>query len=232
MQINKANLRGIFTGFRVTFMEAYQAHQEGILEKLAFRTTSTAAEEVYHWLGALPGMKELIDEIRIENVKAHNYTVANREFEDTVAVKEADIERDRLGIYTPLMGMMGAVAAQHDGQELAALLVAGFSEKCYTGKNFFDTNHEPIKGGTKFTNVLTKKLSQANFRAERAKIKQRKNAAGRVMGLGRARAGIDQIHHVPVGIITINRRARRNPTSRNSHTDQPTYATGPFHAIT
>ena len=185
MQINKQNLNALFTGYNTLFMEAYHGTPEGILSSLAFETSSSYAEEIYHWLGAFPGMQELIDEIRIENIAAHNYTVRNREFESTIGVKEADIERDSYGIYNPRFQIMGTVARQHDGEQLAELLANGFTRPCYTGKNFFDTDHEPRAGGTKFTNVLTKKLSQANFRKQRALLKQRKNAAGRVMGLGR-----------------------------------------------
>lgn len=185
MQINKTTLRGLYQSFRTIFMEAYQSSPDQIARAIAMTTTSTAAEEVYHWLGALPGMKKLIDEIKIENVKAHNYTIVNDEWEDTIGVKMADIERDREGIYTPMLRTMGDVARQHDGEQLAALLIAGFTQTCYTGKAFFAADHEPIPGGTKFTNKGTKKLSQANFRAARENIRTRKNAAGRIMGLGR-----------------------------------------------
>lgn len=185
MQINKSTLKNIFTGFRTIFMEAYQAHTDDPIMRLAWRTTSTAAEEVWHWLGALPGMEKLIDEIKVKNIQAHNFTIANDEWESTVAVKEADIQRDRLGVYTPLVSSMGMIARQHDAEQIAGLLVNGFTQKCYTGKNFFDTNHEPIPGGSKFTNKGVKKLSAANFEAARSNLRQRKNAAGRVMGIGR-----------------------------------------------
>lgn len=185
MQINKSTLSNLFKGFRTIFLGAYQASVENVLESAVMRTASNTAEEVYHWLGALPGMKKLIDEIKIENVAAHNYTIRNDEYEDTVEVKQSDIEQDKEGIYRPMFEIMGDIARQHDFQEVASLLVNGFDQKCYTGKNFFDTNHEPIKGKTKFSNKTTKKLSAANFRTARQNIRERKNAAGRVMGLGR-----------------------------------------------
>lgn len=185
MQINKTTLKNLFTGFRTIFMKAYQASVENVLDSVSWRTQSNAAEEVYHWLGAMPGMKKLLDEIKIENVKAHSYTIANDEFEDTIGVKQADVERDRVGIYSPLFQTLGDIARQHDFEQVASLLVNGFTQKCYTGKNFFDTDHAPIKNGTKFSNAGTKKLSAANFRTARQNLRERKNAAGRVMGLGR-----------------------------------------------
>lgn len=186
MQINKTTLAALFTGYRTLFMQALQASTDNVAAMLALRAPSMSATEIWHWLGAFPGMKKLIDEIRIENLSAHKWEIANDEWEDTIAVKQADIERDRTGIYAPRFTIMGQVAAQHDGEMVADMLCNGFTRPCYTGKNFFDTDHEPIPGGTKFTNVTTKKLSQANYRIGRKNLRQRKNAAGRALKLGKS----------------------------------------------
>lgn len=184
MQINQATLAALFKGYRTQYLEAYQAGQP-FWPRFAMRSPSSAAEEIYHWLGAVPGMRKLVDEIQIRNLSAHRYTIVNDEFESTAAVKEADIERDTFGVYNPLFAAMGMAAAQHPDELLGALMVAGFATECYTGKNFFDSNHEPKKGGTKFSNAGTKKLSAANYRIARANIKSRLNAEGRPMNLGR-----------------------------------------------
>ena len=75
------------------------------------------------------------------------------------------IERDKLGIYNGFLTAMGKSARRHPDKLLAAALVAGFTTPCYTGKNFFDADHEPQKGKGKFTNKGTKKLSAANYAA-------------------------------------------------------------------
>ncbi len=188
MQINKTNLRNLYTAFSAKFWAGYQAAPDAVANMLGLYTTSTAAQEVHNWLGAFPGMKEFMGEITIENIAAHNYTIANKEWYDAIAVKQADMERDNaggVGLYGPRFQIMGDVARQHEGEQVASLLVNGFDRPCYTGKNFFDTDHEPIKGGTKFTNEGSKKLSQANFRLARINLKQRRNAAGRALKLGR-----------------------------------------------
>ena len=183
MQINTATLAALFKGYRVQYMEAFQAGAP-LWDRIAMRTPSTAASEIYHWLGSIPGMKKLIDEIQIQNLAAHNYTITNDEFENTIAVRQADIERDTYGIYNPLFSAMGLAAKQHPDELVANLLINGFGSKCYTGKNFFDSNHEPQKGKVKFSNVGTKKLSAANFTVARTNIKSRLNAQGRPMNLG------------------------------------------------
>lgn len=187
MQINNSTLAALYKGYRVIFMAALQGASP-MWPKFAMKTTSSNAEELYHWLGAVPGMRKLIGEIVIRNLSANRYSISNDEFESTVAVKQADIERDNYGIYNPLMQAMGVAAAQHPDELVANLLINGFNSRCYTGKNFFDTNHDPslgaIKGATKFTNIGTKKLSADNFRDARTNIKSRLNAEGRPMNLG------------------------------------------------
>lgn len=188
MQINRQNLLNLYTAFKTQFFAGYQAAPDDVVAALAMRTSSTAAQEVHNWLGAFPGMKKFIDEVRIESIAAHNYTIPNDEWYDAIAVKQADIERDEaggVGLYGPRFRIMGDVARQHEGEMVADFLVNGFTRKCYTGKNFYDTDHEPLKGKTKFTNVGTKKLSQANFRLARINLMQRKNAAGRALKLGK-----------------------------------------------
>lgn len=183
MQINQATLQSLYKGFRVLFLEAYQAGKV-FWPQLAMQTTSSNAEEIYHWLGAVPGMRKLVDEIQIRNLSAHRYAIVNEEFESTVGVKSADIERDNYGVYNPLMQSMGLAGAQHKDELLATLMVGGFAQLSYTGKPFFALNHEPKAGGTKFSNKGTKKFSRDNFRTARQNLKSRLNAEGRPMNMG------------------------------------------------
>lgn len=185
MQINQTNLEALAKGYRTLFMQEYQGTTQGLVERLCMMTTSQSAEELYKWLGAVPGMKEFLGEADIENLSSHGFAIANKTFHDTVGVPREDIERDRYGIYNPMFQSMGEAARQHPEQLLAAAMVAGFTAKCYTGKNFFDTNHEPVTGGTKFTNKGTKKISATNFRAARAALKAVRNSKGRPVGNGR-----------------------------------------------
>ncbi len=186
MQINQANLAALFKGYRTLFLEAmHGATPEWV--KLAMETSSTAGEELYHWLGSVPGMKKLVGEIVIENLSAAKYSITNEEFESTVGVKQADIERDTYGVYNPLMSAMGLAAAEHPDELVADLLIDGFTNLDYTGTAFFAANKPHIIGETKnkFSNKGTKKLSATNYEAARANIKGRLNSQGRPMNLGR-----------------------------------------------
>lgn len=184
MQINQSTIAALYKGYRVQFLEAYQAGK-AMWDQIAMRTTSNAAEEIYHWLGSVPGMRKLIGEIAIQNLTAHKYSILNDEFESTVAVKQADIERDTYGIYNPLFQSLGLAAKQHPDELVSNLLVNGFTALDYTGTAFFALakKSEP---DTKFPfdNKGTKKLSAANFETARTNIKARLNSKGRPMNLG------------------------------------------------
>lgn len=187
MDINQTTLSNVFTGFKAIFVKAFQG-SDPVYTKIAMKTTSSSAKETYGWLGAVPGMKKLVGEVVIENLSTADFTITNEEFESTVGVKRAELERDNEGIYTPLMQSLGMAAAQHPDELVGALASGGFTSKDYTGKNFYDTDkkHEPSNSKSKkFSNKSTKELTSASFAAGKASIKGLKNAQGRSMKLGR-----------------------------------------------
>lgn len=183
MIISTETLKTLSQGFRTQYMEAYQGGTPRI-SAFAMRTTSRSAKEFYGWLGSVPGMKRFLGEAQIKNLVDHNFGISNVEFESTVGVQRIDILRDQFGTYNMAFPAMGVAARQHPDELLADAMVAGFTTPCYTGKNFFDANHEPQKGKVKFSNKGTKKLSRDNFRTARENIKSRRNAEGRPMNLG------------------------------------------------
>ncbi|MBI5770859.1 MAG: Mu-like prophage major head subunit gpT family protein [Verrucomicrobia bacterium] len=167
MIISAAALASATKGFKKLYDGGLASAGEPRISKYAFRSPSMSADETYGWLGAMPGMKKLVGEANIRNLADHGFRVANEEFEVTVGVKRKDIERDRLGIYSGFFSAMGQNAGRHPDKLLAAALTGGFTSTCYTAKNFFDTDHEPQAGKTKFSNKGTKKISAANYRTAR-----------------------------------------------------------------
>src|ERR1017187_2949933 len=130
MKIKQATLQALFKGYRVQFLDAYQGAKP-MWPGIAMQTPSNAAEEIYHWLGSVPGMRKLVGEIAIQNLTASNYSIKNDEFESTITVKQADIERDAYGAYNPLFQSMGLAAAQHPDELVSQLLINGFTQKDY-----------------------------------------------------------------------------------------------------
>ncbi len=186
MQINQSTLAALYKGYRTLFFAALHS-ADPKWSMFAMKTPSAAASEIYHWLGAVPGMRKLLGEVVIKNLVASNYTITNDEYEDTIAVKQADIERDTYGIYNPLFQAMGQAAAEHPDELLATLLIAGFTATDYTGDTFFADVHKHRVGSAlnTFDNKMTEKFSANGYIAARKKMRSILNEEGRPMNLGR-----------------------------------------------
>jgi phage major head subunit gpT-like protein len=184
MQVNQATLAALFKGYRTQFLEAYYAAKPK-WQVFAMKTPSSAAEELYHWLGSMSGLHEFTGKAIIDNLTASKYVITNKEFQKIIAVRRADIERDSYGIYNTRMQILGALAAKHPDELVANLLINGFNTVDYTGKNFFDTNKTQDPGGpVTLTNKGTDKLSPISFQNARAAIKSVQNSNGIPMDIG------------------------------------------------
>lgn len=139
-----ASLADIFTGYKTTFNKGFEAAKSTI-SIIAMEVPSTAESETYAWLGNFPMIREWVGDRIIQNLSAWKYTIANKNFEVTVKVNGNQIEDDQYGLFTPLMQEMGREAAIHPDRLAYSLLKKGFSEHCYDGQYFFDTDH-PIEG--------------------------------------------------------------------------------------
>ena len=94
---------------------------------------SNTARETYEHLTGLPGMRELIGEVKLQDVESAGFTIVNKEWEATVSVKRADIERDRIGIYRPNFAELATMARNHPHVLVASLLNNSFADLDYTG---------------------------------------------------------------------------------------------------
>ena len=140
MIINSGNLKTLGTGYKAAFQRGLgmAASQMGLV---ATTVPSTTGKEEYGWLGKFPGMREWLGDRVINNIATHDYTIKNRDWEDTIAVDRNDIEDDSWGIYAPLFEEMGRATEAHPDELVWALLKAGFTTPCFDGQYFFDTDH-------------------------------------------------------------------------------------------
>jgi phage major head subunit gpT-like protein len=144
MIINKANLNGVFNGFKTAFnkgMESAESHYRDI----AMVVPSKTREETYGWLGQFPKLREWVGDRVIRNLAAHSYALRNKLFEDTIGVKRVDIEDDQYGVLTPILEEMGRAAAEHPDELVFNALKNGINTQCFDGQYFFDTDH-PVNG--------------------------------------------------------------------------------------
>ena len=147
MNVNPANLVTLFTGFQTAFQAGFgQAptdHQNLVLE-----VPSMTAVEEYGWLGEDDSLREWLGERTLRSVKAHGYSIRNRKFERTIQVSVDDIEDDKFGVYAPRFQRLGMAAARHPCELTFEALKNGFTEVCYDGQYFFDTDHPVGDDGT------------------------------------------------------------------------------------
>lgn len=143
MLIDSQSLDLVFKGFKTVYTEAFLSapvHKD----KIAMTVPSTGRDETYGWLGQFPQLREWLGPRHVHNLKAHRFTIRNRTFESTVAVKRDKISDDKLGIFKPTFSEMGHLARNHPEELVFGLLASGFSNTCYDGQNFFDDEHPQL----------------------------------------------------------------------------------------
>ncbi len=140
MLVTSGNLRTLGVGFNAAFQSGLGMAATDHL-KIATRVPSSTAKEEYGWLGKMPSVREWIGDRVVQNMKTHDYTIKNKDYELTLGVDRNDIDDDNIGIYGPLFTEMGQSTGAFPCQLVYSLLKAGFNTNCYDGQFFFDTDH-------------------------------------------------------------------------------------------
>ena len=165
-------------GLLTNFYEGWDAVTPQV-DRVAMRVPSTARSETYAWLGSLPRMRKMRGERIPAKLKAYSYTLVNEEYESSIEVKRADIKDDQTGQYGPLARSIGESARLYpDEMVFGTLLPNGFTELCYDGQYFFDTDH-PVGDGTTQSNKLATDLDATQFAAAVKMLEQMKDDSGR-----------------------------------------------------
>ena len=140
MLFNKENIANLTQGFNVLFNDAF-GNAEPQYKKVAMEVPSNTKAMNYGWMGKTTRFREWLGDRVIQNLKSHSYTIENKSFENTIGVDRDDIEDDNVGVYSPLFQTLGHDAAFHPDELIFDLLKSGFTENCYDGQYFFDTDH-------------------------------------------------------------------------------------------
>jgi phage major head subunit gpT-like protein len=181
MIVNSAALQSIYKGFKTLFNEAF-AGAKPFYEKIATVVPSATKSEEYGWLGSFPRLRKWIGDRVINSLAAHGYTIKNESWEATVEVNRDDIEDDTYGVYTPMVKELGRSAATHPDEIVFGLLAKGFTETCYDGQYFFDTDHRDEDGPIQ-SNKGTKALSEESYADARAQMMSLQDAKGTPLGI-------------------------------------------------
>jgi phage major head subunit gpT-like protein len=129
---------------------------------------TTTRSNDYKWLSGFPKKRKWVGEKHVKSFEAHGYTINNDDWEATVEVERKDIEDDELGLYSIRTQMAGESAAQLPDEIVADLVNGAFTNTCFDGQYFCDTDH-PVGAGT-VSNKLTVALSAATQAAAIASL--------------------------------------------------------------
>ncbi|MEX0732848.1 MAG: Mu-like prophage major head subunit gpT family protein [Aquisalimonadaceae bacterium] len=169
MLINKSTLEAVFLNLKTTFNKAFEA-AESQWQQTAMLVPSGSSQNNYNWLGRFPRMRKWIGDKVLKALEAHGYTVVNDDFEATVEVDRNDIEDDNLGIYAPMSQDAAFSAKQLPDEIVADLKNGAFTNPCYDGQNFYDTDH-PVGNGAGGTVSVSNKGTAALSNATQAEVK-------------------------------------------------------------
>lgn len=173
--------------WRIRFLKAFTEGAMPVAERICQQESSSNAINVYDLLVALPVMRKFEGVVKEQNLKRVQHRIENAEFDATVRVKQADVERDAIGQYNNMFDMLGMAARRRPDRYLAALMASGFTALDYTGTAFFAANKphipEVIDAGT-FSNLMTEKPSAASWEKAKQLMGNIMDANGEPMGLG------------------------------------------------
>jgi phage major head subunit gpT-like protein len=182
MLINTPTLEAINKGFSRRFQDAFVAAKP-MYPMLVTEVPSGGKSEVHGFLDKIPAMREWIGERVIQNVAARSFEITNKHFEGTLEVDRDDISDDRLGIYNPMLDMLGQQAAMYPDDLVLSLVEGGAAALCHDGQYFFDTDHpvniDDAGAGVQGNRFTTKALTAPNYGSVRSSMMKLKGADGK-----------------------------------------------------
>jgi phage major head subunit gpT-like protein len=138
-------MAGVYVGFNTAFQQGIGAVSSSSLDQVAMTVNSTTSGEKYGWMKDLPGFREWLGERVVNNVAAHDYSIKNKTFENTVGIDREKFEDDQFGTYTTLFKAMGEEAARFPSRLVFGFLKTANAQLCYDGQYLCDTDHPQIK---------------------------------------------------------------------------------------
>ncbi len=182
MPIVKSDIPNLLeAGLRAVFFEAYES-AVGDWKRIATVVPSEHDTEKYAWLGSVPKMRQFKDERVPAGLLEHNYSIANKTWESSIAVDRAALEDDQYGQIKLRVQSLADEARRHQDELVFSLLKDGFATLCYDGHYFFDTDHAEGESGTQ-SNKGTSPLAASSLQAAITEMSKLKDDRGRIMGI-------------------------------------------------
>lgn len=164
MALTKSDIPDLLLpGLKAEFGLAYQEQlNESVAEKIATVVNTTLPTQKYAWLGAVPPMREFIDERKPSGLSPYALSIEDKVFESTIAVDRRAIEDDQVDLIRLRVRDLAHRIAQHRHQMVVETLAGGFAANGYDGVSFFNTAH-PFPGGSTYGNRTTDGLTATSL---------------------------------------------------------------------
>ncbi len=207
--VNRETIKNVFINLKTTFNKAFEGAPSD-WEKTAMLVPSGSSQNDYSWLSRFPRMRKWLGDKAVKALEAFKYTIVNDSWEATIEVKRDDIEDDQLGIYAPQAQEAGFAAKQLPDEIVADLKNDSFTNLCYDGQYFYDTDHSVAGAsvsnkGTAALSAATQALALASYGAARIAIMSFKDDEGRPLGL------IPDLLEVPAALEATARLLCKSP---------------------
>jgi phage major head subunit gpT-like protein len=164
MALTKSDIPDLLLpGLKAEFAQAYRSELDtSVADKIATVINTTLPVQKYSWLGAVPPMREFLDERRPSGMSPYTVSIEDKTFESTIAVDRKAIEDDQLELIRLRIRDLAFRVSAHRQQIVAEALANGFSGTGYDGQSLFSTAH-PTVGSSTYSNKSTAALSAASL---------------------------------------------------------------------
>ena len=162
MQVTSATIAALQTTVNMTYKQAYES-TEVWYTKLSTTIPSSTLIGTYAWMARLPRMREWLGPRILNNIFNHEYTLKNKDWEDTVSVDRNEMEDDMLGVFTGMVvPELGRQAKQLPQTEIAAV-IEDTTTTTFDGLTFFNASHTLDPAGVQSNLITTNPLTLANY---------------------------------------------------------------------
>ncbi len=172
----------LFVSLNKQFDDTFKLYKP-LYTKVGTVVPSKSRTEIYNWMGNIEKMREWLGERVINNLKRYQWTIDNKDWEDTIEVERNDVEDDMLGMIGNDAKNLGYAAASHPDELIFDLMLGGFANLCFDGTPFFNDSHPLGPNGLLQSNLGHGALNEANYAAARAQMMSLVDEAGRPLNL-------------------------------------------------
>jgi phage major head subunit gpT-like protein len=167
-------------GMNTHFMKA-AAEAPQTWRRIADFVPSTEGTETYPWLGGLPDPTEWTDERKRRKFKEYSWTIENKEYELTVAIRRATLDDEKYGQLNGMATKLGRKFPSWMTKQIFQLLAASGTTVGYDGQYLVDVDHSEGNSGVQ-SNKGTSALTSGTYATARAAMMGFKDDQGAPIG--------------------------------------------------